>query len=81
LNALVFFYRNVRHVELGDLGDYKRPKSRRKLPVVLTYDEGDHLLGSMTGTAGLMARLMYGTGMRLPGSARTPVQDDTCVTM
>jgi len=75
LNALVFFYRHVRHAELGDLGDFKRPKSRHKLPVVLTFDEVDQLLDSMTGTAGLMARLMYGTGMRLMECVRLRVKD------
>jgi integron integrase len=75
LNALVFFYRHVRHVELGDLGDFKRPKSRHKLPVVLTYEEIDRLLGNMADTAGLMARLMYGTGMRLMECVRLRVKD------
>ena len=64
LNALVFLYREVLKVELGDLGGYVRPKTRRKLPVVLTHEEVDKLLGAMPGTPGLMARLMYGTGRR-----------------
>ncbi len=75
LNALVFFFRHVRKKELGDLGEYRRPAKRRKPPVVLTYDEVDNLLGRMTGTAGLMARLMYGTGMRLMECVRLRVKD------
>ncbi len=75
LNALVYFYRNVRHVELGDLGDFKRSARRSKLPVVLTYEEVDRLLESMTDTAGLMARLMYGTGMRLMECVRLRIKD------
>ncbi len=75
LNALVFFYRSVRGVELGDLGDFKRPRNRRKLPVVLTHEEVDRVLENMPGTAGLMARLMYGTGMRLMECVRLRVKD------
>jgi len=75
LNAIVFFYKNVRERDLGDLGNYRRPKARRKLPVVLTHDEIDRLLNPMAGTAGLMCRLMYGTGMRLMECVRLRVKD------
>jgi len=75
LNALVFLYREVMQIDLGDLGNYQRPKARRKLPVVLTPDEVDMLLGVMTGASGLMARMMYGTGMRLSECVRLRVQD------
>ena len=75
LNALVFLYREVMQIDLGDLGNYKRPKHKRKLPVVLTRAEKDELLGVMTGTMGLMARLMYGTGMRLMECVRLRVKD------
>ena len=75
LNALVFLYREVMQVDLCDLGNYERPKRRRKLPVVLTREEKDSLLGAMPGTSGLMARLMYGTGMRLMECVRLRVKD------
>jgi len=75
LNALVFLYRHVMKLELGDLGDFERPKPKRKLPVVLTHEEVDALLAAMPGTAGLMARMMYGTGMRLMECVRLRVKD------
>ena len=42
------------------------------LPVVLTRNEIQLLLDRLEGTHGLMARLMYGTGMRLLDGMRHP---------
>lgn len=94
LNALVYFYRYVREVDLGDLGNYQRLKARQKLPVVLTFEEIDRLLNPMAGTAGLMCRRLYGASgptwqasgggsmCSLPHeSARTRAQAATCDTM
>jgi integrase len=75
LNALVFLYRHVLKIELGDLGGYERPHSKRKLPVVLSPAEVDRLLAAMPDMSGLMARLMYGTGMRLMECVRLRVKD------
>ncbi len=75
LNALVFLYRETMQVDLGDLGNYKRPRTKKKLPIVLTREEKDVLLDGMGGMAGLMARLMYGTGMRLMECVRLRVKD------
>lgn len=75
LNALVYFYRHVYHVEVGYLGDFRRAAPRAKPPVVLTFEEVDRLLGCMKGDAGLMCRLMYGTGMRLMECVRLRIKD------
>ncbi|MBN1676850.1 MAG: integron integrase [Kiritimatiellae bacterium] len=75
LNALVFLYREVLRAPLGDLGGYKRPSTRRKLPVVLTRAEVQALLGEMSGRFGLMAKLLWGTGMRLMECVRLRVKD------
>ncbi len=75
LNALVFLYRETMQIDLGDLGNYKRPRHKRRLPVVLSREEKDRLLGVMDGTTGLMARLMYGTGMRLMECVRLRVME------
>ena len=75
LNALVFLYREVLQKEIGTLDEYRYAKRRRKLPVVLTHEEVDRLLAALSGTAGLMARLLYGTGMRLMECVRLRVKD------
>ncbi len=74
-NALVFFYNNVLELPLGELGGFKRAKRPRRLPVVLTREEVRRLLAGIDGLHGLMARLIYGTGMRLMECIRLRVQD------
>ena len=39
LNAVVFMYRHILHVDLGDFGHYSRSKTPQKLPVVLNDTE------------------------------------------
>jgi len=75
LNGLVFLYRQVLHLELGDLGKIERPRRPARLPVVLTHAEAHRLLAGMTGTHQLMASLLYGTGMRLMECVRLRVKD------
>jgi site-specific recombinase XerD len=75
LNALVFLYEQVLRVKLGDLGDYARPKRPARLPVVLSKAEVQRLMERMEGTAQLICRLLYGTGMRLMEAMRLRVKD------
>jgi integron integrase len=75
LNALVFLYREVLHVDLGAIGEIERPRRPARLPVVLTQAEARRLLAAMTGTHQLMASLLYGTGMRLMECVRLRVKD------
>lgn len=75
LNALIFLYREVLGVAVGDLSHFRRARSSGKLPVVLSRQEKDRLLGVMSGKTGLMARLMYGSGMRLMECIRLRVKD------
>ncbi len=74
-NALLFVYREVLHLELGDLSGTVRAKPSRKLPVVLSGEEVSRVLAHLEGTYGLMARLLYGTGMRLMECVRLRVKD------
>ena len=62
---MVFLYREVLHQPFDDLGPVERPLRRPKVPVVLSQAETRRLLAVMEGTAGLIARLLYGTGLRL----------------
>lgn len=75
LNGLVFLYREVLQVDVEGALPYTRARPKRRLPVVLSRDEVAALLGAMSGQAGLMAALMYGTGMRLMECVRLRVQD------
>src|SRR5262249_53666325 len=75
LAALLFLYKEVLGMDLPWLGDIARAKRPRRLPVVLTHAEAHALLGHMEGVHGLMARLMYGTGMRLMECLQLRVKD------
>jgi integron integrase len=75
LNALVFYWREVRGEEPGDLSGYRPARASRRLPVVLTRDECTRLFDHMEGSARLMALLMYGAGLRLNELLRLRVQD------
>lgn len=75
LNALVFLYDQVLGRPLGKMGEFERPKRKRRLPVVLHRRETNALLAKTTGVYGLMAGLLYGTGMRLMECLRLRVKD------
>jgi integron integrase len=74
LNALGFLFKEVLERPLDTL-QFARAKRPSRLPVVLTRDEANRLLERLDGTFGLMAGLMYGTGMRLMECVRLRVAD------
>lgn len=75
LAALLFLYRDVLGIELPWLTNLTRAKPRERLPVVLSVAEVNRLLARLDGTHALMARLLYGTGMRLMECVRLRVKD------
>jgi integrase len=75
LNAIVRLYADVLKQPLGDLGGFVRAKKSHYLPVVMSRRETKLLLDRMEGTYGLMAGLLYGTGMRLMECIRLRVKD------
>jgi site-specific recombinase XerD len=69
-------------VQLPWLDDVQRPTRPRRIPSVLTVAEVAALLGAMTGVEMLLAKLLYGTGMRLNEGLRLRVKDsDVSTTM
>ena len=75
LSALVFLYRRVLGVEVGELGGLVRARKPRRLPVVLTRREVLALLDELSGTQHLVASLLYGSGLRLLEALRLRVKD------
>ncbi len=73
--ALLYLYKQVLGVDLPWLDEVVQAKRPRRLPVVLTPAEVRALLQHMDGTAGLVAELLYGTGMRLLEGLRLRVKD------
>jgi len=75
LSALLFLYREVLGLKLPWLQELGRPVPKRRIPVVLTRDEVARVLAAMTGESALLARLLYGTGMRLHEGLSLRVKD------
>ena len=71
----MFLYQTVLDRPLGDLRETVRARRGVRLPVVLSREEVQRLLQGMEGTLGLMARLLYGTGLRLLEGLRLRVKD------
>jgi integron integrase len=75
LAAILFLYREVLALDLPWLTEIVRAKKPRRLPTVLTAAEVQSLLSRIDGLHGLMARLMYGTGMRISECVALRVKD------
>lgn len=75
LSALLFLYREVLNMDLPWMDGINRPAAKRRIPSVLTKDEVAGVLAQMEGVAALLARLLYGTGMRLMEGIRLRVKD------
>ena len=75
LSALLFLYRQVLAIDLPWLTEVERPTRPRRIPSVLTKTEVASLLGVMDGEVALLAKLLYGTGMRLMEGLRLRVKD------
>ena len=74
LSALLFLYREVLHQDLGPINALRARKPKR-LPTVLTRDEVRRLFQHLSGVYLLMARLLYGSGLRLMECIRLRVKD------
>ena len=59
LNAIVFLYRDVLDIDLGDIAPVRSKRTRRP-PTVLTQAEVVQMLDAMNGTHRLMAQLACG---------------------
>jgi len=75
LSALIFLYRNVLHKELDLPTRLITAKRSTHLPTVLTPTEVRNVLQYVEDTAGLITRLLYGSGMRLQECLRLRVKD------
>jgi len=75
LAALLFLYRHVLNMDLDTPSQALRAKRPQRLPTVLSKDEVTRILSPMQGTHQLMARLLYGSGLRLMECHRLRVKD------
>lgn len=75
LSAILFLYREVLELELGLNLDAVRAKRPRNLPTVLTVAETLEILNNLTGVHQIIAKLLYGSGLRLNEALQLRVKD------
>jgi integron integrase len=75
LNAIIFLYRDVLDMPVEGQIEPVRAKRHSRVPAVMTQEEVEKVLAEMGGTHFLMARLLYGGGLRLMECVRLRVQD------
>jgi integron integrase len=73
-NALLFVYREVLHVPVGNIESVRATRPAR-VPTVLTPEEARQVIVAMSGTPQLVVKLIYGGGLRLLEALRLRVQD------
>lgn len=75
LSALLFLYGKVLGVHLPWMQEIGRPRSQRRIPVVLTREELGRVFALMEGEHALLAQLLYGTGLRIAEALHLRVKD------
>lgn len=75
LGALAFLYRSVLRMPLPELDRVVRARKPRNLPVVLSEAEVQRVLAQLSGSPGLAASLLYGSGLRLQECILLRVKD------
>ncbi len=76
LNALIFFYRNILRIEPGPQEIRAvRALPKQRLPVVLGAKEINSIFECLSGTNLLMARLIYGCGLRIKECLHLRIKD------
>jgi integron integrase len=74
LSALLFLYHDVLHQEVGSV-DAVRARKPKRLPTVLTKNETLRVINAMSGVPQLLAKLLYGSGLRALEGGRLRVKD------
>ena len=74
-SALLFLYRAVLERDPGPLEAVAPAKRSRNVPVVFSAEEAGAVLAAMKGPNALVARLLYGAGLRLIEALRLRVKD------
>ena len=65
LAALLFYFRFILNTPVTELGSVIRAKKSERIPVVFSRDEVTRVIENLSGQKKLIAKLLYGTGMRL----------------
>ncbi|MCP4296550.1 MAG: tyrosine-type recombinase/integrase, partial [Proteobacteria bacterium] len=73
-NALVFLYSKILTHPLENI-KATRSRKEKRIPVVLTREEMKYVLAMLSGIPELVAKLLYGSGLRITEAVRLRIQD------
>jgi len=75
LSALLFLYRHVLDAPIDYVDHIEFSKKPKRLPSVLTRAEAQQVIAQLAGVHALVAKLLYGSGLRLMECLRLRVKD------
>jgi integron integrase len=75
LAAILFLYRDVLELDLPWIENVTRARMPVRVPVVLSRVDVQRMLDQLSGELHLIARLLYGSGLRLMEALRLRVKD------
>lgn len=74
-NGLLFLFRNVFSKDFGKVDGVVRAKQRKNIPVALSREEIERIFNCLKPPYELIAKLLYGCGLRLSECMKLRVQD------
>jgi integron integrase len=74
LNAIIYLYKYILKRDLDEIKAL-RPRETKRLPTVLTQQEVSKLLSFIRGENKLMAKLLYGSGLRVSECLNLRIKD------
>jgi integron integrase len=74
-NSILFLYRHILKKDFGDQKDVPRAKKSNYVPIVLSRQEIDRILGYLRYPYDLVVKLLYGCGLRLFEGVKLWVKD------
>jgi integrase len=75
LSTILFLYCTVLQKEISLPPDLVHPSRPKRLPTVLTHAEAMSVINHLCGTPRLIAKILYGSGLRLMECMRLRVKD------
>jgi integron integrase len=75
LSAIVFLYKYVLGMDIVVPAGISRPGRPERIPTVLSHREALQVIADMEGTNQLIAKLLYGSGLRIMECVRLRVKD------
>jgi integron integrase len=74
-NSILFLYRHILKKDFGDQKDVPRAKKSNYVPIVLSRQEIDQIIGYLRYPYDLVIKLLYGCGLRLFEGVKLRVKD------